>query len=168
MSREELSAAVARCHYAADVLRELGFPVGGNGYRALSLRVRRWQLDTSHWQGSRPPAPRPLELALTPGGYGRDTNRTRIKRRLIAAGVLDDRCAICGHGPAWRGQPLVLILDHINGIADDYSRDNLRLVCPNCNSQLETHAGRNRGRYAGDGGRSVRRRGGRNGGPPDG
>jgi hypothetical protein len=36
-----------------------------------------------------------------------------------------------------------LILDHINGVADDNRLENLRIVCPNCAATLDTHCGRN-------------------------
>jgi hypothetical protein len=37
-----------------------------------------------------------------------------------------------------------LVLDHINGVNDDdYTPSNLRLLCPNCNSQTPTFCGRN-------------------------
>jgi hypothetical protein len=38
----------------------------------------------------------------------------------------------------------MLVLDHINGINNDYRMDNLRLQCPNCHSQTPTFSGRNR------------------------
>lgn len=50
---------------------------------------------------------------------------------------------MCGLGNNWNGKPLVLILDHINGIYNDNRIENLRLLCPNCNSQTDTFAGRN-------------------------
>jgi hypothetical protein len=36
-----------------------------------------------------------------------------------------------------------LILDHINGINNDDRLENLRWVCPNCNSILPTTGSRN-------------------------
>ena len=41
---------------------------------------------------------------------------------------------------------LVLIMDHKDGNPRNNNYDNLRLICPNCNSQLPTHGGRNRHR----------------------
>jgi len=43
--------------------------------------------------------------------------------------------------------PLPLILDHDNGNSCDNRPENLRLLCPNCDSQnLETRGGKNIGR----------------------
>jgi hypothetical protein len=46
----------------------------------------------------------------------------------------------------WNGERLPLTLDHVSGDHCDNSPDNLRLLCPNCDSQLPTRGGRNRGR----------------------
>ena len=62
------------------------------------------------------------------------------------------RCAICGLPEEWNGQPLGLVLDHVDGDADHNARENLRMICPNCDSQLPTYKSRNRGN-----GRHLRR-----------
>jgi len=62
-------------------------------------------------------------------------------------------CAICGIEPMWQGLPLVFIADHINGDSSNNHRDNLRLICPNCDSQLDTYKAKNKGN-----GREHRRR----------
>jgi hypothetical protein len=46
----------------------------------------------------------------------------------------------------WNDGRLSLILDHINGNNKDNNPRNLRYVCPNCDSQLSTRGGANRGR----------------------
>jgi hypothetical protein len=55
-------------------------------------------------------------------------------------------CAICGGPNEWLDLPLTLVLDHIDGDASNNRRENLRLVCPNCDSQLATYKSRNRGK----------------------
>lgn len=61
-------------------------------------------------------------------------------------------CSICGATSVWNGLPLLFVLDHINGDASNNARSNLRMICPNCDSQLPTYKGRNKGH-----GRFVRR-----------
>lgn len=58
--------------------------------------------------------------------------------------VRGHRCQICGISE-WQKCPVPLILDHISGNSQDWSLSNLRMVCPNCDAQLPTYKGRNRG-----------------------
>lgn len=53
-------------------------------------------------------------------------------------------CAICGCKPEHNGKPLVFVLDHIDGDASNNRRENLRMVCPNCDSQLDTFKSKNK------------------------
>ena len=53
-------------------------------------------------------------------------------------------CNICGMSDSWNGKNLVFILDHIDGDASNNCRENLRLICPNCDSQLPTYKSKNK------------------------
>ena len=72
--------------------------------------------------------------------------RGTVKARIIEDGHIPYECAICKMPPFWMGKPLTLILDHINGIRDDNRLTNLRFVCSNCDSQLDTYKSRNIGK----------------------
>ena len=70
--------------------------------------------------------------------------RHKLKERIIAQNLIDYRCDCCGMVGEWQGKKLVLILDHVNGVNNDNRIENLRFVCPNCDSQLDTYKSRNR------------------------
>lgn len=69
--------------------------------------------------------------------------RHRLKERIINENMIPYSCQICGIDPVWNGKPMPLILDHVNGICNDNRLDNLRFVCSNCDSQLDTYKARN-------------------------
>lgn len=56
----------------------------------------------------------------------------------------DGLCAICHIEPEWNGMELHFILDHFDGDASNNDESNLRLICPNCDSQLDTYKSRNK------------------------
>jgi Helix-turn-helix domain len=86
--------------------------------------------------------PRPAGMPVEKLISGR-RNRTHLKQRLVRLGLLEESCHECGI-TEWRGKPLSLCLHHINGINDDNRIENLAVLCPNCHSQTENFAGRNR------------------------
>jgi len=54
------------------------------------------------------------------------------------------KCIICGNTDKWNNKKIVFVLDHIDGDASNNLRKNLRLVCPNCDSQLDTYKSKNK------------------------
>lgn len=83
----------------------------------------------------------PLEEALV---LGHQIHGQNTRSRLVEAGIWEDRCTKCGVGPEWEDEPLALQVDHKDGNVFNSVLENLRLLCPNCHSQTETYAAKNR------------------------
>jgi ferredoxin len=137
--------AVASSLSYAETLRKLGLCATGGNWRTLRMWTERWSICTDHFDPNAGNAAaarqraRPLDEILV-----RDSTYPRgsLKRRLWAAGLKPRECELCGQGELWRGLPLGLILDHVNGVRDDHRLENLQIVCPNCAATLDTHCGR--------------------------
>jgi hypothetical protein len=66
-----------------------------------------------------------------------------LKNRILKEGLLDNKWSICGIS-SWNNKKLNLELDHIDGNAANNKRENLRCICPNCDSQLDTYKSKNK------------------------
>jgi hypothetical protein len=82
------------------------------------------------------------------GNYTAPASPGNFKKK-IRMFFLEDQnhcCKICGNKATWNGKELFLVLDHINGNPTYHNKSNLRLICPNCDSQLDTYKGKNHGK----------------------
>lgn len=151
---EMLAEAAANSLSIADVLRHLGITIAGGNHAHISRQLKRLGIDTSHFLGQahhrgRRSARRlpPSEvLRVRPPGSLR-TKPPMLRRALQEAGV-PYRCDGCKIEGVWEGGPLTLHVDHLNGDWLDNRINNLRFLCPNCHSQTENFAGKNRGAVA--------------------
>jgi len=146
LTDDEFIELVKKSKTCKEILSYFGFTNKGANYRTLKERIKYLKINTDHFKKNYEAIRSinikrkiPLKDILVEGST---YSRSELKRRLIKNEIIKNECSICGLKDTWRGKPIVLVLDHINGISDDNRLKNLRLVCPNCNSQLPTHCGR--------------------------
>jgi hypothetical protein len=146
---EQMREAVDESVSVAQVPRRLGYEPSGGMHRYIKGHIRRLGLSTDHFTGQGWSKglrgltgfkPRPLDEILVANSQVSSAN---LRRRLIAAGLKEPKCALCGID-TWQGQPLPLALDHVNGDPCGNRLANLRIVCPNCHALTETWCARNR------------------------
>ncbi|MFI8998853.1 HNH endonuclease signature motif containing protein [Streptomyces sp. NPDC053542] len=151
-TKDVLEAAVASSTSMCEVLRHLGLNVVGGHHTHISRRIRALGIDTSHFSETgrtkrSPRRRRTLEELLVEQdpANARRTHPDRLKGAMLARGV-SERCSLCGTGTRWRGCPLPLEVDHIDGNWRNNRLENLRLLCPNCHSTTDSYRGRNKTR----------------------
>lgn len=145
-TRYQYTKAVKASTSYSDTCRTLGVCVHGSTYRKVRREIIQLGLTTDHFNHTnRSGSTKKLlieDILVEGSGY----NSSRLKKRLVKEGLKEDTCEECGGGNSWNNKPLVIQLDHINGVHSDNRIDNLRLLCPNCHSQTDTFTSKNRKR----------------------
>lgn len=147
LSYEDTKKLVNDSKCLSDILRKLSLHTSSGNFRTLKRKLKKENINYEHIVTEKSKigtfrSKIELEDILTENSIY--TNPNLLKRRLIKDGFLQLTCQECGIGPSWNNKNLCLQLDHINGVSDDNRLENLRLLCPNCHSQTNTYAARNK------------------------
>jgi 5-methylcytosine-specific restriction endonuclease McrA len=145
ISKEEFIRIYHEAKSIKDMLSYFGLESHGNNNKTLQDRLKQeglsyGNLSTRYKHPGLKKEAIPLEKVLVENS---SYYRGHLKRRIINKNLIPYICDICKQEPIWKKKKLVLILDHINGIHNDNRLENLRFLCPNCNSQTSTFAGKN-------------------------
>jgi hypothetical protein len=147
----QLREAVKQHISARSAMLSLGLCSSGAGYKPFMRIIKILNINTTHWLGkgslkgkthnwNKKPD---LRLVLKKNSsYTQSSLRRRIKNEKL----IPEMCNLCGIKNQWNGKILNLHLDHINGVSNDHRIGNLRYLCPNCHSQTDTYAGKNKGK----------------------
>lgn len=145
METDDFKKLVQESSSVSDILGKFGYSKSsGTMQGIIKRRIRNENIDISHFKRSGTQGGQPRysleEILVENSNY---TNITRLKTRLLKAGLLEYKCMECDNTGEWNGKPLVLQLEHKNGKHNDHRLCNLGFLCPNCHSQTDTYAGKN-------------------------
>ena len=142
-SIEELKEIVDSSSTNTEVLLKLGYTRSGASGKTLRNRCERYGITLpSDREDNVNKKASPMTLEDLTENSTRTT--TTIRRFILREQVIPYQCSICHNEGSWEGNPLTLQIDHINGINNDHRLENLRFLCPNCHSQTDTFATRNK------------------------
>ena len=134
-TKEQLRKIVETSSSMAEVIQRLGYTTkNGSNATTVKKRLKRYEISTDHFY-HKTPTKRNEENVFCENSTA---SQHTLRMWFMKLNNVDKKCAICGQEQTWNGKHLTLILDHINGNKHDNRMENLRLVCPNCNQQLET------------------------------
>jgi len=141
--KDNVVAAIKVSKTYSGVLRYLGLkPFCGN-FRTLKKYICMYNSNISHFSRKLKGTSRKITLKEILVKNSTYSNISNLKMKLIANSIMENKCSKCGLKDIWNKEPIKMILDHINGEHNDHRLDNLRFICPNCNSQLPTNCGKN-------------------------
>ena len=142
-STEQLIQYVESSTCYKQVLEKLGYRAcSGSVQQLLRERLRAENISTEHFIA--PTGDKIVKRTKENTFCENSTvDQKTLRKKYFQDNYSEYKCSICGQDPYWNGKSMTLILDHINGINNDDRLENLRWVCPNCNSQLETTNGKN-------------------------
>ena len=146
-SEEDLRKAVKESFSIRQVLNKLGLKEAGGNYDTTKRRIKKLNIDISHFTGQLWSKGKTLGPKREIDYYLKENivvQSFRLRNRLISEGIKQHKCECCGI-TEWRGQPTPIELDHINGDNTDNRLENLRLLCPNCHALTDTYRGKNKG-----------------------
>ncbi len=146
---EEFKKIVDESNTYTEVVIKLGLsPRCSGNFQTVKKYIKKYEINISHFTkgefqvGNTPRNKKRLDEVLVENSY---FSRNNLKRKLYNENIKEKKCEICGMGEDWyNGTKIVHILDHINGNPYDNRIENLRIICPNCNSTLDTNCGKNK------------------------
>jgi len=146
MEKDILEKIVKESKTTNEVFTRLGKNNSSNNYKLFRKLIKEYEIDISHFLTKSENIKEmfkngQLKICKLENIFCENSkvSRNTAKNRIIKDNLIKYECCFCGNEGVWMGKNISLILDHMNGVNNDNRIDNLRFVCPNCNSTLDTH-----------------------------
>lgn len=139
-SVEELQAAVAASECWSDVCRKLNITICTFNYKRMQKLCRDNSIDYNHFDVKKT-FRRNKKTWDADDIYTKNSlyPRSSLRQKVLKDDFMEYSCFQCQNVGEWLGSSLTLELEHVNGINDDNTKENLRWLCPNCHSQTPTY-----------------------------
>ena len=148
INKEELIEAVKESKSYCETFLKLKLTSTSGNYKLLKRLIKKFNIDATHFLSQSEIMIRVHDQKKISNKNifvaNSNTSRGIIKKIIIKNNLLEYKCILCGQDEWWKNNRMSLILDHKNGINNDHRLENLRFVCPNCNSTLPTHCRKNK------------------------
>ena len=138
-SDDQVKSAVEKNRRLCDVLEHLGLRQAGGNFKTLNKLIKELKLDTCHFTTYQKNTYAESDILVKDSKVSGKV----LKKYLLKNNLIPYKCS-CGLSSSWNGLPLILQIEHKNGIHTDNRLENLIWLCPNCHSQTPTYCGKNK------------------------
>jgi hypothetical protein len=146
VSDEEFIEIVKKSFSIKEVISSCGLIPAGSNYTTVNRRIKKLNLDTSHFLGCSWNKGRTFPHLRTPmEDYLNNTKRIgshSLKLKLFSHGLKEKCCENCGLH-TWQDKQIPLELHHVDGNPENNNLENILILCPNCHALTPNYRGKN-------------------------
>ena len=126
-NEREFINTINNSYYLKDVVKKMGCSLNNKTIKKIKMKMDELNININDFSSSK-------DIPLETNNIKK--NNKEIKRQLLEKNLIENKCQSCKIGDMWNGRLLSLKLDYNNGNSNDKHLDNMRLLCPNCFTQI--------------------------------
>lgn len=126
-NEREFINTINNSYYLKDVVKKMGCSLNNKTIKKIKMKMDELNININDFSSSK-------DIPLETNNIKK--NNKEIKRQLLEKNLIENKCQSCKIGDMWNGRLLSLKLDYNNGNPNDKHLDNMRLLCPNCFTQI--------------------------------
>jgi len=126
-NEREFINTINNSYYLKDVVKKMGCSLNNKTIKKIKMKMDELNININDFSSSK-------NIPLETNNIKK--NNKEMKRQLLEKDLIENKCQSCKIGDMWNGRLLSLKLDYNNGNPNDKNLDNMRLLCPNCFTQI--------------------------------
>jgi len=126
-NEREFINTINNSYYLRDVVKKMGCSLNNKTIKKIKMKMDELNININDFSSSK-------DIPLEKNNIKK--NNKEIKKQLLEKDLIENKCQLCKIGDMWNGRLLSLKLDYNNGNPNDKNLNNMRLLCPNCFTQI--------------------------------